>query len=386
MTSALTLLGWSLALAWLVYAVRALGFLKNARLSRLAEPAGAGPWPRVSLIVPARNEESHIAGCLTSLLDLDYPDFEVIAADDRSTDGTGLVMDRLAAGHARLTVVHIDELPTGWLGKTHALQRGAERATGRYLVFTDGDVVFTRDALRLAVSYVRERRVDHLCLLPRALTHGYWETALTQFLGLLYVLGSRPWDVNRSAEDAYAGIGAFNLVRADAYRSFGGHSAVRLDVVDDMALGRMFRQRGLRSHILMGNDLLSLRWQSGVAGLIRGIEKNSFAAMGYSMGRLCLLTLLFVLVFFVPYLALAGLPEASSWGYAATVLILHGLFACWNRLAGHSWRVGLAVPVAAPLALWALWRSAVLALRRGGIRWRDTFYSLEVLRGHRGTD
>lgn len=380
MTLLFSLLGWGIALVWLVSAVRAIRFQRCTRLSWLTgNDDKIGIWPKVSVIVPARNEEPQIANCLASLLSLDYSDFEIIAVNDRSTDQTGMLMERMAASDSRLSVMHVDQLPAGWLGKTHALHRGAQHATGRYLLFTDGDVIFARPTLRLAIRYAVDHQIDHLCLLPRALTQGYWETALTQFVGLLFVLSTRPWAVNRSAPGAYTGVGAFNLVRREAYQRCGGHSAVKLDVIDDMALGWLFRKHGLRSRILMGDDLLSLRWYRGVQGLIRGIEKNSFAAMGFSLAHLGLFTLLFAVAFAAPYLALLGLPQVSYWGYACAVLILHGAFTYWNHGAGNGWYIGLSVPFAALLCLWALWRSAVITLRRGGIQWRDTFYPLRDL-------
>jgi glycosyltransferase involved in cell wall biosynthesis len=403
-----------MAFAWLLNAIPSLMFLKQARLKRFAdsgvsdlldgpiesslassvpreigqgrfaESSEAVPFcPKISVIVPARDEEEQIVNGLSSLLDQDYPNFEVIAVNDRSTDRTGQLMDRLALGQPELTILHIEELPEGWLGKTHALHRGAERATGEYLLLTDGDVVFARETLRLAMRYVQARQIDHLCLLPQALTQEYWETALTQFFGLLYVLATRPWTANHSWGNTYVGVGAFNLVRSEAYRSCGGHAKLRLEVVDDMALGYCLRQQGFRSQLLIGNELLSLRWHRGVSGLIRGIEKNSFAALNFSLVRLSLFTLLFVVGFFVPYWMLLGLPQSPYWGFAVTVLILHGWSIYWSRLAGHSWKIGLALPGVALLSLWALWRSAVLTLYRGGVCWRETFYSLAVLRGRR---
>lgn len=375
------LMGWGIALFWLVSAVRAIRFYKESQLSRLSGSDRRDiAWPKLSIIVPARNEAPQISDCLASLLSSDYPALEIIAVNDRSTDQTGFLMERLATTDPRLTVVHIDQLPAGWLGKTHALHRGAQQATGDYFLFTDGDVLFARQTLRLAVRYAIDRQTDHLCLLPRALTQGYWETALTQFVALLFVLTTRPWAVNRSARGAYSGVGAFNLVRSEAYQHCGGHAAVKLDVVDDMALGHLFRQRGLRSRILVADDLLSLRWHSGVRGLIRGVEKNSFAAMGFSLIHLALFTLLFSLAFAMPYLGLANLAQAPYWGYACAVLILHGTFAYWNHTTGNPWSIGLSVPIVALLCLWALWRSALITLLRGGIQWRETFYPLAVLR------
>src|SRR5262249_25363516 len=158
---------------------------------------------------------------MRSLLALDYPNLEIIGVDDRSRDRTGEVLDRLARDDERLTVVHIDELPAGWLGKCHALHVGASRARGEYLLFTDRDVIFARQALRPAVAYVADRRLDHLCLNPTLIAGGFWERALVACFGMLFFAAFRPWLIPTRFRGAYCGIGAFNLVRSDVYRAVG---------------------------------------------------------------------------------------------------------------------------------------------------------------------
>src|SRR5215469_13916359 len=172
-------LGLFLALVWISRLFAAAFGMRKIPDLALPEydllPLGSnGAVPRVSIVVPARNEAEHIEAALLSLLQLDYPDYEVIAVDDRSEDATGTIIDRLAeewrprgeASHHLLKVLHVTELPPGWLGKTHAMWLAGKQATGDWILFTDADVVFRNDALRRAVSYAERVRGDHLVLFP----------------------------------------------------------------------------------------------------------------------------------------------------------------------------------------------------------------------------
>lgn len=138
------------------------------RLEEIGEPReGDPPLPRLSVVVAARNEQLGVKRTLASLLDLDYPDYEVIFVDDRSDDRTGDIADRLGAGNDRLRVIHVEELPAGWFGKNHASWLGAMAARGDVLLFTDGDVVFGREAVMRGVRHLLRNRLDHLAVLPR---------------------------------------------------------------------------------------------------------------------------------------------------------------------------------------------------------------------------
>src|SRR5882724_5617789 len=166
--------GVILALAWFSRIVdAALGIPQVADIARPEwdrKPVTPTGEPRVSIIVPARNEEEHIGGALSQLLALEYCNYEVIAVNDRSTDRTGSIMDEIAArpeAHKQLRIIHVTELPAGWMGKTHAMWSAGELATGDWVLFTDGDVFFKPSALRRAIAYAESEKADHLVLLPR---------------------------------------------------------------------------------------------------------------------------------------------------------------------------------------------------------------------------
>lgn len=373
--------GWVIAAVCAASALRIIGFLRG---SRLADRGGVMPvpgvWPRVSVVVPARDEAERVEEALRSIARMDYPALEVIAVDDRSRDGTGAIIDRMAARNPRVRSLHIADLPEGWLGKCHAMQAGARLAGGELLLFTDADVVFAPATIRLAVRYLLAGKLDHLALLPGLVPGGYWEDAAKSYFGMLFVAGLKAWAAGTPSRGIYVGIGAFNLVRREAYDGIGGHEGLRLEVADDLMLGKRLKQAGYRQDALVGADHVRLRWQVGVGGFVRGLEKNGFAGIGYSLPLLLLVTALVALFHAIPYLGILLFRDARITGYACSALLLHGTYGYFASFNRNGWLLAPALPAAAMIYLYALWRSAWITLRRGGIRWRDTFYPLEVLK------
>src|SRR5262245_12489012 len=223
---------WSMALAGALW-VRA----RLPRLSDLPDVPAAGGWPRLSVVVPSRNEGHSVERATLSLLGQDYPELEIVAVDDRSTDTTGRILDELASRHASLSAVHVRELPEGWLGKNHASHVGAAAASGEWLLFTDGDVVFHPGALRRAVSYALSRGLGHLAVVPQLVAPEFLERAFVAAFALLMSLKFQVWKLGRPRNGAYIGLGAFNLVRRADYERVGGHRRLAMEVVDDLKLG-----------------------------------------------------------------------------------------------------------------------------------------------------
>lgn len=251
---------------------------------------------------------------------------------------------------------------------------------GEILLFTDGDVVFAPDILRHAVRYLDGRRLDHLALMPGMIPGGYWEDAFKIYFAMVFMWGLSAWAVDSPSKDLYVGIGAFNLVRRAAYEGMGGHEALRLEVADDLMLGKRIKQAGYRQEALFAPSHLRLRWLEGVRGVVLGLEKNGFAAIGYSLPFLFFLTAFMVCFYAVPYLGILFFRDARVTGYVATVLLMHGTYGYFASFHRNGWLTAPALPVAAFLYLFTLWRSTVLTLRRKGVVWRDTFYPLEDLK------
>jgi len=346
----------------------------------LAQPGRA---PRVSIVVPARNEEEHMETALASLLALDYPDYEIIAVDDRSTDRTGEILDRMAAQavrRPRLQVLHVRELPAGWLGKTHAMWRAAQQATGEWILFTDADVVFRPDALRRAMNYAESARADHLALYPTFEFHTLGERMMMAFFQALFIFGHRPWKVADPNTRDHIGIGAFNLLRRSSYEAIGTYRALRLQVIDDMKLGEAIKRNGFAQRNVFGRDLLRLRWAHGALGFVENLTKNSFALMHFRWQRALGAAFLLVFLNLGPFLGLAFAPGWSRLGYTIAVAVIACVY------LGESWYSDIRPyyfvlhPVSTVLFAYILLRSTVLTLWHGGVVWRGTLYPLEELR------
>ncbi len=342
--------------------------------------AASVPWPSLSIIVPARNEEAQIRHGLTTLLQSTGVEFEIIAVDDRSTDSTGRIMDEVAATDPRLKVIHVTQLPVGWLGKNHAMHVASEHAAGDLLLFTDGDIIFEPSAIEIAVRHFVRHRLQHLCLLPKMIPGSVFENAVVTFFGLAFAVGMQLHLIRTRWPLSYAGVGAFNLVNAKFYRSLGGHKSIAMDILDDVKLGKMIKKNGGAIDFQLAPKLLSVRWQQSLWGVVTGLEKNGFASLNYSIRQLLFVTFVFFLTMVFPYISpfVLKLPDAS--GFIATAVLWHLLFAfVVSRIPGGLLFAPM-FPVGAFVMAFAYWRSAIITLRQGGVRWRDSFYPLAQLR------
>ncbi|GAB4279325.1 MAG: glycosyltransferase family 2 protein [Deferrisomatales bacterium] len=373
--------GWACLAAW--GAMAAAWFLGVRRVPTLTG-ASAGRllpgFPSVSVVVAARNEEAALERALSSVLAQDYPDLEVIAVDDRSTDRTGEILDGLAAADPRLRVLHLGELPPGWLGKNHALWQGARRARGEWLLFTDADVGFAPRCLGRAVAYARARRLDHLALVPRLAVEGLWLRALVVAFAVLFFLYTRPWRVANPRARESLGVGAFNLVRRRVYEDVGTHRALAARVDDDLALGRRIKASGFRQGVAWASELIAVEWYTGVGQAIRGLEKNALAPFGFRAGPALGAAALAIAVHVAPPLVLLLSPAGGSWALVGAVALLFAVAGDGARRAGLPGAYGLLHPVGTAILLWAIVRAAGKAALRGELEWRGTRYPVSWLR------
>lgn len=350
-------------------------------LSRLHVPDPLR-WPSVSLVIPARDEAASIEAAVRSRLVDDYPALQVVLVDDRSTDGTSAIVDRLAATDPRVEALHIRELPADWIGKVHALQRGTEVATGEWLLYSDADVHAAPGTLRRCIAYALERDLDHVAVLPELWrTTFILDVVLATFVRVLCI-GARFWSVHDSRSSAAMGVGAFNLVRRSAYERTAGFRWLKLEVVDDAALGQMLKQAGARAAILNGRGCLGLHWYSSLADMARGGEKSVFSGLGqFSLIRLLTICTAVLLLELSPLPALwpLGLTWLTALGAAGTAAALAAQAIPWLWLNGRVLPV-LLFPLAAVLGVSMTLRAGILAVWRGGLLWRGTLYPLKMLR------
>lgn len=378
--------GIFLGLGWMIRVLQA--GLGMRRLPDLHHPQWnierqASPWPRVSIIVPARNEEQGIEPALRSLVALDYPNFEIMAINDRSTDRTGEILERVRQEHSkRLRTVHLDDLPSGWLGKTHALHSGVAQATGEWLLFTDADVVFQPETLRRAIACSEKSAADHFILFPTMLTKTWGERMVSGLFGCMLVLawGHSLWRVANPRARDYVGMGAFNLIRRTALQSIGGLAPLRMEVIEDMKLGKLVKQRGFRQRVAFGRDMITLHWASGAMGMVRNLTKNFFALMNYRWPLALAAVLGLLLVNLAPFIGLVIAPGWARLGHLAAAAAIASMYFDMRRYSHISPAYFFLHPLASLLIAYSLARSAVLTLWQGGVVWRGTKYPLEELR------
>jgi len=370
----------AVALFWVFHGLRVaydslhLPWIKNFA------PLPAAECPSISLIFAARDEEEKLPAALATLAQLDYPHLEIIAVNDRSQDSTRKTLDEFARGNTRVRVVHVEALPNGWLGKPHALQKAYEVSTGEWLLFTDADVRFSPDSLRRALNLAKQRNADHLTLFGDVEMHGFWETTLITFFGMMFHLATDPSRVSNPHSWTYVGVGAFQLLKRSTYEAVGTHRRLAMEVVDDMKLGKIVKQAGFRSCAGLAQDAVAIRWHAGLGNLVRGVTKNFFAALGYNLPLVLLATIVMLLLNVAPFIAIfaghgwirifAGIAVAIAIGFHVGVNIVMRVPPLY----------ALTHPLGALLFCYMLLRSTAVTLWHGGVTWRGTFYPLSELK------
>jgi glycosyltransferase involved in cell wall biosynthesis len=385
------ILNWIIALAWTHRALTARRNLpRTPDLLRRDLPLPSAPdsAPSITVIVPARDEAAAIEATLRSLLAQTIP-IQIFAVDDRSTDATGSIMDQLAREAAAagkiLSALHIDFLPAGWMGKNHAMALAARQTATPWLLFTDADVVFQPDTLERALRYAQESSVDHLVLLPTLILKTPGERMMSAVFQSLSLLAWRPWKIaDPKAKRESIGMGAFNLVRTEVYQAAGGFEARPMEILEDLSLGFEIKRRGFRQHMVLGRDLIRLHWAAGAFGMVHNLTKNIYATFRFRLVLFLGAWLGLLIICFAP---LAGL--FAPWPIRAASLVSLLMIALLYRLASCYYNCipalcVLTFPLAIVLVLYAMLRSMIVTLARGGVAWRGTFYPLRELRRHAG--
>ena len=339
--------------------------------------------PSLTVIVPARNEGEHIRACLTSLLSLEYPDVEVIAVNDRSVDATSTIMEELASDPSfigRLHVIHVTELPSGWLGKTHAMWKAASQAKGDWLLFTDGDVQFRPDALRRVVTYAEKDSADHVVLYPTMIMKTPGERMMLSYFLNNIAFIHRPWKVSDPKARDFVGAGAFNLIRRSAYEAIGTYESMRLAIVDDLALGKAIKDHGFAQRAVRGPGLASLHWANGAMGVVNNLTKNFFALMRYQWPLTMGAAIGAAFLGLGPVFGLIFAPGLAKSGFAVALLANLLVYLRMEYFTRVSPLYFFTHPVACVLVIYTMLRSTFVTLWDGGVTWRGTKYSLEELR------
>ena len=361
-------------LGWLADPQHILGFVgaqaliaaSNALLlRRMDQFPPAVRSPKVSILVPARDEEDSIGPCVQSLLAQDYGDFEVIVLDDDSRDRTPAVLAGLKAD--RLRVLTGRPLPDGWNGKVWACRQLADAARGELLLFTDTDTVFQPETIRLAVNAMAASHADLLTAITanRVVTLGEQLTVPFvpwSLLSLLPLIVTRL--LPRSAVFTTAN-GKFMLFRREVYDAIGGHDAVKDDATEDIAIARSARRRGYRWALLDATPLVSARMYSGLRDAVDGFSKNLFAVFNY---RVLVALFVWVWLLTITWLPIVGVAAAIAAGKAmplapaTTIVLTAGIWLLASLKFGLPRHLFLLGPAIVTVSAFTGMRAMVLSL------------------------
>lgn len=360
----------------------ALRFLPSIPLVESIEYDTSFTWPRVSVVIPARNERDMIKKAIEMRLQSDYPNLEIILIDDRSDDGTGEIVDELAARDKRIQIVHIKELPEKWIGKLYAMQRGAEISTGEWLLFSDADVFVKPGTLKRVVWYAQYHGYDHISAIPHLLKENFLvDVVLSTFMRHICILG-QPWQASNPRSSVGVGSGAFNMVHRKIFEDIGKFEKLRMTVTDDLTFGRVLKQAGARPMVLNGRSSVMVHFYRTLSAVAVGSERALFSFFGgFSAARLIILGVVMFLIEVSPFIILVpvGVPLLFYSGvFLIVIMIITSLIS--NRFFGRPWWAAFFVPLAMFIMTICMIRAAILGQKRGGIIWRGTFYSSDELK------
>ncbi|MBU0641249.1 MAG: glycosyltransferase [Planctomycetes bacterium] len=375
-------------LRWLWAHVELTRAVRVALLSPVADPDPHDLGVRLSVIIAAHDEEETIGRCLRRVLAQNYPDLQIIVANDRSSDDTGQIVRELARTHPNVCCIDIDELPPGWLGKTHALSIAAKHATGEYLVFTDSDVDWHPAMLATVVKLIRRERLDFLSLWPKVVLKSFWERFLLPACGsVLSLWFSHPRPDRIESTPAFAN-GQFLVIRREAYEQIGGHAAVPDEMAEDVALALRAQAAGLRRYLGVGRDLFQTRMYENLRQIERGWTRIFIGSLG-ARWKLVASILTVLLGYWTPFVVAGVLVaravggggfEPLHWGWlVAAAVHLPAMYSVMYRHFALTYE-GRPHVLLAPLALVGVAVLLVYCLLLisgvGSIRWGNVRYQL----------
>ncbi len=375
-------------LTWAVYGYGT--FAGRTKMLLLDKPRPApNPPPLCSILIPAKDEEVRIRACLQSALDQDYPNFELIAINDRSTDRTGAIMDEMAAADPRLKVLHIQpgSLEPGWTGKNNALFQGTKLAAGKWLLFVDSDVLLEKTALTRTLTVSAYKKYDLFSVLPRLETHTAWESMVIPLCSAaaatMYLIAFNNSDKRKFG--AFAN-GQFMLTTRAAYQAIGGHETVKDRFCEDTEIARLMKEKGMRPRVSMGDDVCAVRMYNSLPNIIKGWSRIFYAAkVGKVKHVIAAIQFLLTNCFTVYPALIYGIyrfmqPPRNmldhAWLYTsvAHLAIMTFVLAFVYKWSKNSAWNALLFPIGGPILLWILIKALIMCITKK-VEWRGTSYS-----------
>lgn len=338
-------------------------------------------YPKLTIIIPSRNEQESLKISLSRLLDNEYPNMEIIVVNDRSTDGSYEVITSFCERDSRVRAIFVDSISEGWLGKVHAIKAATEIATGDYLLYSDADVIFEKTSLRRILYYVFQNKIEFLSLFPKMLASSVIHRAMVAsfYQGLALLINfSR---IGSRNSNQFFAMGAFILVERSTYLRSQGLDWIKMDVADDLAFAKMIHMTGCKKKFLLG-DLISVEWYKSAAQMCRGLEKNIFGFVtGYSYVTLWGCVVPLFVGELVAFIALAYSLTTDLWPLTGLVIVAKLVISfCFLRRLGVSFTANYLSYLGSFITFINLMRSSFMFWLRGGIIWRGDFYDAEKLK------
>lgn len=349
--------------------------LFGPRLARAPMPVSR---PRVSVLVPARNEAAHLPACLHDLLQQDYPDFEIIVLDDHSTDGTAAVVQEYQKRDARVHYLAGRPLPQNWLGKNWACHQLSRHAGGDLMIFTDADLRYAPRAISQTVGWMQRLELGMLTAFSQPLTKSFAEKVIVPVLDLLVYSYLPLWLTYLSPRPSLsAAHGHWLAFMRTAYERIGGHAAVRAHAVEDVALARLAKRRGIKMLTVAGTGAIWGRMYENLRGIWRGYSKNLFGLMGFRaapfFAALALLLSLHVMPYVLLFPAGARLPAAIALGLNVLLRLVLAL------RFGHPLFIGILFHPLGILAVAVIAVNSYRWFKAGKGEWKGRRFSLRAI-------
>jgi len=371
---------------WVILSLLAFGFLffiiPNALYLRRSQPSISlpDPLPKISVLIPARDEEMNIGHLLTTLIQETYPHLEILVLDDESTDKTAEIIHGFTAKDSRIRYIKGETPPPGWVGKNYAASRLAEEATGDYLLFTDADTSVTPGLLELSLKQALANKADLVTGFPRLWSPSFWGKLIIPNVYFIF-WGFCPFFLSPSNKFPIVamGVGCYLFFKRQAYEKIGGHKAVCNDLTEDMALARRIKEKGLRLHTVDMASHIASKMYSSLNEVWEGYGKNLFKALGSSHIILFLFEIGFFVLFVTPFYFLFHYWLLNPNPPLLLICMTQVGFVLMIRLLisvryQQSWQSVLLSPLSTALMLLIGLRSGLLSLKHQGYEWKGRKY------------
>ncbi len=348
--------------------------------------------PKVSIILPARNEEVFIEKCINSLLDQDYKNYEIIAIDDMSDDNTGNIIKKISKENSKVVYVLADPKPEKWTGKNWACFEGFRKSSGELLLFTDADTFHTRKTISLAVDHLMSEELDALTVIPKMLCLDWWTKITLPVLSTFLHTRFSALRVNDPSKKTGYFFGSFFIIKRKTYESVGTHEGVKSDIVEDGALGKKVKEQGFKLKMVRGEHLVEAIWARDWATLWHALKRLMIPL--YIQSNKIAVGIFFAVLFllFMPFPILAYsaifVNISESFGILCGIsLISVGLFYLGSIIDAKKglslgFRHALFAPIGSTVITAGFLTGILHARRSNSLTWRGRTYSLSETAQH----